>query len=64
MPIAANEIFDPVSAIIVFDSEQDVIEMANDTECGLAAYFYSRGIVRIWCVAEKLNMAWLESMKV
>lgn len=55
MPVAANEIFGPVSAIIVFDSEADVIEMANDTEYGLAAYFYSRDIGRIWRVAEKLE---------
>lgn len=54
MPIAANEIFGPVSPIITFDTEAEVIAMANDTEYGLAAYFYSRDIGRIWRVAEGL----------
>ena len=55
MPIAANEIFGPVSPIIAFDSEDEVIEMANNTEYGLAAYFYSRDIGTIWRVAEGLE---------
>ncbi len=55
MPIADNEIFGPVSPIIAFDNDVDVIEMANDTEYGLAAYFYSRDIGRIWRVAEGLE---------
>lgn len=54
MPIATNEIFGPVSAIIPFSDEAEVIAMANDTEYGLAAYFYSRDIGRIWRVAEGL----------
>jgi succinate-semialdehyde dehydrogenase/glutarate-semialdehyde dehydrogenase len=55
MPIAANEIFGPVSPIIAFDTEEEVIEMANKTEYGLAAYFYSRDIGTIWRVAEGLE---------
>ncbi len=55
MPIASNEIFGPVSPIIAFDNEEDVIAMANCTEYGLAAYFYSRDIGRIWRVAEGLE---------
>ncbi|QIA63475.1 succinate-semialdehyde dehydrogenase [Vibrio astriarenae] len=55
MPIARNEIFGPVSPIITFDSEDEAIEMANDTEYGLAAYFYSRDIGRIWRVGESLE---------
>lgn len=55
MPIANNEIFGPVSPIISFDTEDDVIEMANDTEYGLAAYFYARDIGLIWRVAEGLE---------
>jgi succinate-semialdehyde dehydrogenase/glutarate-semialdehyde dehydrogenase len=55
MPIAKNEIFGPVSPIIVFDDEEQVIGMANDTEYGLAAYFYARDIGRIWRVAEGLE---------
>ena len=55
MPIAANEIFGPVSPIISFTDESEVIAQANDTEFGLAAYFYSRDIGRIWRVAEGLE---------
>lgn len=55
MPIAKNEIFGPVSPIIEFDTEQQVIELANATEFGLAAYFYSRDIGRVWRVAESLD---------
>jgi len=55
MPIAKNEIFGPVSPIIAFENEDDLLQMANDTEYGLAAYFYSRDIGRIWRVAEGLE---------
>ncbi|GAL15004.1 succinate-semialdehyde dehydrogenase [Vibrio astriarenae] len=55
MPIASNEIFGPVSPIISFDSEEEAIELANDTKYGLAAYFYSRDIGRIWRVGESLE---------
>lgn len=55
MPIANNEIFGPVSPIIAFETEAEVIEMANDTEYGLAAYFYARDIGRIWRVSEQLE---------
>ncbi|TPH17841.1 NAD-dependent succinate-semialdehyde dehydrogenase [Litorilituus lipolyticus] len=55
MPIAKNEIFGPVSPIIAFENEEDVITMANETEYGLAAYFYTRDIGRIWRVATKLQ---------
>lgn len=54
MPIAKHEIFGPVAPIIAFDNEADVIAMANDTDYGLAAYFYSRDIGRVWRVAEGL----------
>ncbi len=55
MPVAKNEIFGPVSVIIPFDSETEVIALANDTEYGLAAYFYARDIGRIWRVSEALD---------
>lgn len=55
MPIASNEIFGPVSPIISFENEDEVIKMANDTEYGLAAYFYARDIGRVWRVAEALE---------
>ncbi|MGL6312805.1 NAD-dependent succinate-semialdehyde dehydrogenase [Vibrio sp. WXL103] len=55
MPVARNEIFGPVSPIIAFNDDDEVIAMANDTEYGLAAYFYSRDIGRIWRTAEALE---------
>jgi succinate-semialdehyde dehydrogenase/glutarate-semialdehyde dehydrogenase len=55
MPVARNEIFGPVSPIISFSDEDEVIAMANDSEYGLAAYFYSRDIGRVWRVAEGLE---------
>ena len=55
MPIATNEIFGPVAPIISFATEQEAIKLANDTEYGLAGYFYSRDIGRIWRVAEALD---------
>ena len=55
MPVAQQEIFGPVSPIIGFDTEDEAIRLANDTEFGLAAYFYARDIGRIWRVAEALQ---------
>lgn len=55
MPIAKNEIFGPVAPVIRFREEAELIEMANDCELGLAAYFYSRDIGRIWRVCEALE---------
>jgi succinate-semialdehyde dehydrogenase/glutarate-semialdehyde dehydrogenase len=55
MAIAKNEIFGPVSPIISFKDEAEAIAIANDTEFGLASYFYSRDIGRIWRVAEGLD---------
>lgn len=55
MPIAHNEIFGPVSPIISFVDDDQAIELANDTEYGLAAYFYSRDIGRIFRIAEALD---------
>lgn len=55
MPVAQNEIFGPISAIISFKDEQEVIQQANDTDYGLAAYFYAKDINRVWRVAEQLE---------
>ncbi|MFA3791907.1 aldehyde dehydrogenase family protein [Aliiglaciecola sp. SL4] len=55
MPIASNEIFCPVSPIIQFEDERQVIELTNTTEYGLAAYFYSRDVGRIFRVARALE---------
>jgi succinate-semialdehyde dehydrogenase / glutarate-semialdehyde dehydrogenase len=55
MKIMREETFGPVAAVIRFSTEQEAIDAANDTEFGLASYFYSRDIGRIWRVAEKLE---------
>ena len=55
MKMAKDEIFGPIAPLFRFKSEEDVIQMANDTEYGLAAYFYSRDIGRVWRVAEALE---------
>ncbi|RWX57049.1 NAD-dependent succinate-semialdehyde dehydrogenase [Photobacterium chitinilyticum] len=55
MRIASEETFGPVAACYRFSSEEEVLELANATESGLAAYFYSRDIGRVWRVAEGLE---------
>jgi succinate-semialdehyde dehydrogenase/glutarate-semialdehyde dehydrogenase len=55
MAIAREETFGPVAALFRFKTEQEAIALANDTEFGLAAYFYGRDIGRVWRVAEALE---------
>ena len=55
MKLAKEETFAPLAPIIRFKDENDVIAMANDTEFGLASYFYSRDMARVWRVAEALE---------
>lgn len=55
MRIAREEIFGPVAPLFRFHTEDEAIRMANDTEFGLAAYFYARDIARVWRVAEGLE---------
>ncbi len=55
MLVASEETFGPLAPIFAFDTEAEVIERANDTEFGLAAYFYSRDIGRVMRVAERLE---------
>ncbi len=55
MAFAREEIFGPVAPIFRFSSEQEVIDLANATEFGLAAYFYARDLGRVWRVAEGLE---------
>ena len=55
MRVFREEIFGPVAPLVKFETESEAIELANDTEFGLAAYFYSRDIGRIWRVAEGLD---------
>jgi succinate-semialdehyde dehydrogenase/glutarate-semialdehyde dehydrogenase len=55
MAVAKEETFGPVAPLFRFSTEADAIALANDTEFGLAAYFYGRDIGRIWRVAEALE---------
>ena len=55
MKIFYEETFGPVAPLIKFNSEEEVIKMANDTNYGLAGYFYSSDIGKIWRVAEALE---------
>ena len=55
MAVAREETFGPVAPLFRFSTEDEAIRMANDTEFGLAAYFYSRDIGRIWRVSEGLE---------
>jgi len=55
MRVAREETFGPVAPLFRFESEEDVIRMANDTEFGLAAYFYTRDLARSWRLQEALE---------
>ncbi|OAG43122.1 hypothetical protein AYO21_02741 [Fonsecaea monophora] len=56
MMIAREEIFGPIAPVVVFDREEDVVRLANNTEFGLASYFFSNDHRRIWRVAEALQV--------
>ncbi|MDH3586764.1 MAG: NAD-dependent succinate-semialdehyde dehydrogenase [Gammaproteobacteria bacterium] len=55
MRVFREEIFGPVAPLFRFRDEAEVIAMANDTEFGLASYFYARDLGRVWRVAEALE---------
>jgi succinate-semialdehyde dehydrogenase/glutarate-semialdehyde dehydrogenase len=55
MRIAAEETFGPVAPLFRFHTEEEAVALANDTEFGLASYFYSRDIGRIFRVAEAIE---------
>ena len=55
MTVAREETFGPVAPLFRFSTEEEAIRMANDTEFGLAAYFYTRDIGRVWRVAEAVE---------
>lgn len=55
MLLNKEEIFGPVASVFVFDTEAEAIEMANNTDYGLAAYFFSNNVHRIYRVAEQLE---------
>ncbi|MEZ8316556.1 NAD-dependent succinate-semialdehyde dehydrogenase [Vibrio splendidus] len=55
MDIVQQEIFGPVAPVMQFETDEELIEMANDTIYGLASYFYSQNIHRVWNIAEALE---------
>ena len=55
MKVASEETFGPLAAVFKFSTEKQAIEMANDTEFGLASYFYTNDVNRIWRVSEALE---------
>lgn len=55
MKVAREETFGPLAPIFKFDDEDDVVAQSNDTEFGLASYFYARDMARVWRVAEALE---------
>ncbi|MDX9718947.1 MAG: NAD-dependent succinate-semialdehyde dehydrogenase, partial [Thauera sp.] len=55
MKVAREETFGPLAAVIPFATEEEVIALANDSEFGLASYFYARDLGRVWRVAEALE---------
>jgi succinate-semialdehyde dehydrogenase/glutarate-semialdehyde dehydrogenase len=55
MKVAKEETFAPLAPIITFQDEAEVIAMANDSEFGLASYFYAKDMARVWRVAEALE---------
>ncbi len=59
MRIAKEEVFGPVAPVFRFKTEEDAIQMANDTEFGLAAYFYARDVGRVWRVGDALEYGML-----
>ncbi|BFM02844.1 hypothetical protein Psyaliredsea_14910 [Psychrobacter alimentarius] len=56
MRIANEEIFAPIAPIFKFDTDEEAVALANRTEYGLAGYFYSRDIGRVWRIAEALEV--------
>ena len=55
MLVAREETFGPLAPLFRFETEDEVVAMANDTEFGLASYFYARDLGRVWRVAERLE---------
>ena len=55
MLLAREETFGPLAGVIRFKDEEEALRLANDTEFGLASYFYARDLSRVWRVAEGLE---------
>ena len=60
--ITREETFGPLAPLLRFIDESEVVARANGTECGLAAYFHTRDLGRLFSVAESLDMAWAASI--
>jgi succinate-semialdehyde dehydrogenase/glutarate-semialdehyde dehydrogenase len=55
MLVSREETFGPLAPLYRFETEEEAVELANDTELGLAGYFYTRDLARAWRVAERLE---------
>jgi succinate-semialdehyde dehydrogenase/glutarate-semialdehyde dehydrogenase len=55
MRIAREEVFGPVAPLFKFETEAEAVALANDTEFGLAAYFYAKDLSRVWRVMEAIQ---------
>jgi succinate-semialdehyde dehydrogenase/glutarate-semialdehyde dehydrogenase len=66
MSVAKEEIFGPLMPVIIFDDEEEMIKMANDTEFGLAGYFFSSNYQRVWrtALAMEVGMVGVNTGKV
>lgn len=56
MKVAYEETFGPIAALFVFDTEAEVVQLANDSEVGLAGFFYSQDVERCYRIAEALEV--------
>ena len=56
MQLASEETFGPVAGLFPFETEKEVVDMANKAEVGLAGYFYSNDLQRVYRVAEALEV--------
>ncbi|WP_027967333.1 NAD-dependent succinate-semialdehyde dehydrogenase [Halomonas halocynthiae] len=55
MKLAQEETFGPLAAVFPFDDEEDAVALANDTQYGLASYFYTKDLGRVWRIADALE---------
>jgi len=54
--LATTEVFGPVAAVLAFDGDDEALAIANDTDLGLAGYFYTRDVSRVWRMSEQLEV--------